>query len=131
VPLPWSGEAPPFGFSPTAATAPPWLPQPASWSSRTASAQEAEETSMLTLYRKALHLRRGESALLGAEFAWLAAADGALAFRRGNDFACLINLGTGPCALPTGAEVLLSSGELVEGQLPTDTAVWLRIETSA
>ena len=29
VPLPWSGDAPPFGFSPAAATGPPWLPQPA------------------------------------------------------------------------------------------------------
>src|SRR4029078_4695662 len=28
VPLPWSGDAPPFGFSPPNATAEPWLPQP-------------------------------------------------------------------------------------------------------
>ena len=82
---------------------------------------------MLTLYRKALHLRRGESALLGREFAWFAAGDGALAFRRGEDFACVINLGAEPIALPAGAELLLSSGDLVDGQLPTDTAAWLRI----
>ena len=31
VPIPWSGDEPPFGFSPDGASAPPWLPQPASW----------------------------------------------------------------------------------------------------
>jgi alpha-glucosidase len=31
VPIPWSGSAPPFGFSPPDAGAPPWLPQPPSW----------------------------------------------------------------------------------------------------
>ena len=31
VPVPWSGDAPPYGFSPAGATAPPWLPQPAGW----------------------------------------------------------------------------------------------------
>ena len=28
VPLPWSGDAPPFGFGPSGT---PWLPQPAAW----------------------------------------------------------------------------------------------------
>ena len=28
VPLPWSGDAAPFGFSPDGAGAPPWLRQP-------------------------------------------------------------------------------------------------------
>ena len=31
VPLPWSGAAPPYGFSPEGATRQPWLPQPADW----------------------------------------------------------------------------------------------------
>ena len=35
VPLPWSGDEQPFGFS----TATPWLPQPAEWKDRTAQAQ--------------------------------------------------------------------------------------------
>ena len=28
VPIPWAGDAPPFGFSPADAAADPWLPQP-------------------------------------------------------------------------------------------------------
>ncbi|HJP79804.1 MAG TPA: glycoside hydrolase family 13 protein [Pseudonocardiaceae bacterium] len=127
VPMPWSGSAPPFGFSPDSATAPPWLPQPAHWATRTAAALEADEDSMLSLYRKALHLRRGEPALLGAEFGWFPGPDGALAFRRGTDFVCVINLGTEPVVLPAGAEVLLSSGDLVDGRLAADTGAWLRI----
>jgi alpha-glucosidase len=130
VPIPWSGTESPFGFSPATATAPPWLPQPAHWAARTAAALDGDENSMLALYRRALHLRRGEPALLGAEFAWFPAGDGALAFRRGEDFACVINLGPGPLALPGGAEVLLASGALVDGDLPTDTAVWLRMNPS-
>jgi alpha-glucosidase len=130
VPIPWSGTESPFGFSPATATAPPWLPQPAHWAARTAAALDGDENSMLALYRRALHLRRGESALLGAEFAWFPAGDGALAFRRGEDFACVINLGPEPLALPGGAEVLLASGALVDGDLPTDTAVWLRMKPS-
>jgi alpha-glucosidase len=30
-------------------------------------------------------------------------------------------------ALPAGAEVLVASGPLSDGKLPTDTAVWLRL----
>ena len=40
VPIPWSGEEPPFGFSPADATAQPWLPQPPSWRGQTAADQE-------------------------------------------------------------------------------------------
>ncbi|MDX6413811.1 MAG: alpha-glucosidase, partial [Gaiellaceae bacterium] len=60
VPLPWDGGAPPFGFSPAAATAEPWLPQPPSWGELTAARQEERDDSMLALYREALRLRRSE-----------------------------------------------------------------------
>ena len=39
VPLPWSGDAPPFGFGPAGE---PWLPQPADWDALTAERQAAE-----------------------------------------------------------------------------------------
>ncbi|HEY3407308.1 MAG TPA: hypothetical protein VGK53_03960 [Propionicimonas sp.] len=38
-----------------------------------------------------------------------------------------MNLGAEPVALPQGATLLLASTELIEGQLPSDTAVWLAI----
>ena len=52
VPIPWSGEAPPFGFSPPNASAPPWLPQPVAWRELTVEAETGDECSMLELYRR-------------------------------------------------------------------------------
>ncbi|MDP9117004.1 MAG: glycoside hydrolase family 13 protein, partial [Actinomycetota bacterium] len=51
VPMPWSGAAPPYGFSDTAAT---WLPMPGDWAPLTAAAQEADPGSTLSLYRRAI-----------------------------------------------------------------------------
>ncbi len=39
VPLPWSGDRAPFGFSPDGATGEPWLRQPSGWASLTVEAQ--------------------------------------------------------------------------------------------
>ncbi len=38
VPLPWSGTAAPFGFSPAGSTGRPWLTQPAHWAGLTVEA---------------------------------------------------------------------------------------------
>jgi alpha-glucosidase len=121
VPLPWSGGAPPFGF--TAAGQPTWLPQPVEWSALTVEAQAADPASMLSLYREALRIRRAE--LPGRPMRWLPSAPGVLAFTRGDAFACVVNLGPDPVPLPPG-ELLLASGEPTGGRLPTDTAAWLR-----
>jgi len=127
VPLPWSGERAPFGFSPEGATAAPWLPQPAAWAGHTARAQQGDPSSVLELYRAALGIRRSEPALAGEEFGWQPAPDGVLAFTRAPGFTCLVNLGAEAIGLPQHAEVLLASGPLTEaGLLPGDTAVWLR-----
>jgi alpha-glucosidase len=121
VPLPWSGTAPPYG-----AAAPGWLPQPAGWAQWTVQAQRDDPSSMLNLYRRALALRRVEPGLGDGPMAWLDAPGNVLAFRRGGDFACVVNLSGGPVDLPAG-EVLLASGELDGARLPVDTAVWLRL----
>ncbi|SDP39741.1 alpha-glucosidase [Klenkia soli] len=118
VPLPWSGSAPPFGFGADH----PWLPQPASWAELTAAAQEGDPASTLQLYRAALALRRAR--LTDEQFGW---DDGTpadvLSFGRGAGFRCVVNLGPDPA--PLAGEVLLASGPLVDGRLPTDTAAWL------
>ncbi len=57
VPLPWSGDSPPYGFSPDGAAAEPWLPQPPDWAPLTADAETADAGSMLSLYRSALRMR--------------------------------------------------------------------------
>jgi alpha-glucosidase len=127
VPLPWSGTRAPYGFSPADSTAAPWLPQPASWAGFTASAQDGVPGSMLSLYRRALRLRRAESALGAGTLRWRAdAAPGVLAFDRGPGFTCVVNLSTVAVDLPAHEEVLLTSIPLEGGRLPTDAAAWLR-----
>lgn len=125
VPLPWSGDAPPYGFSPPGATATPWLPQPADWASVTVAAEDADPASTLNLYRDALRLRA--TTLVDAPgLEWVTTPAGVVAFTRG-DLGCWVNSGAGPVALPTDVTVLLASGPLGDGPvLPPDTAVWLR-----
>ena len=126
VPLPWSGDAPPFGFSPSTATAPPWLPQPEAWKRFTAAAQRGDPESMLELYRAALRIRRRHPALGDRTLRWLDAPPDMLAFARDPGFLCLVNLSTQPVPVPAGARVLLASSPLTAGRaLPADAAAWL------
>jgi alpha-glucosidase len=125
VPIPWSGQAPPFGFSPDNATAPPWLPQPASWRALTVAAQTGDADSMLELYRSALHIRRGQPALGDGVLRWLEMPDGALAFEREPGFVCLVNLSRAPVPAPAGARMLLASGPVTDDRrVPVDTTAW-------
>ncbi|GIG22907.1 alpha-glucosidase [Cellulomonas chitinilytica] len=127
VPLPWSGTAAPYGFSPDGATGEPWLPQPAAWAGFTVEAQEADPHSMLHLYRAALAARRAEPSLGDGSLTWVDAPDGVLAFARG-DVVCVVNLGTSAVELPAHLDVLLTSDPLEAGLLPRDTTAWLRTE---
>lgn len=122
VPLPWSGTAPPYGFS---AGADPWLPMPAHWAELTVEAQDADPDSTLNLYRRALALRRTLPDLRTDAFAWDPADGGdVLAFRRGGVLV-VVNFGTEPVDLPAG-EVLVASEPPVAGRLGPDAAAWLR-----
>jgi len=127
VPIPWSGTAPPFGFSPAGAAAAPWLPQPASWRDRTVEAESNDPDSMLALYRRALRQRRGRPELGDGPFAWLPGPDRVLVFSRGQDatFACVVNLSDEPVALPVTGAVVLTSGPLDGDRLPPDTSAWV------
>ena len=71
VPLPWSGEESPFGFSPAVGTGLTWLPQPESWSELTVQAQETDPNSMLALYKEMLRLRAAHPALGGGALEWV------------------------------------------------------------
>ncbi len=102
VPFPWSGERPPFGFSPAGTAT--WLPVPSAWRSLTAEAQDADRSSMLSLYRRALALRR-------------------VAREDGTDLVVDVNIGEPARPLPAGAVLLASTDEPLHGLLPTDTAV--------
>ncbi len=129
VPLPWSGDRPPYGFSadPTSGTAgaPPWLPQPDDWAALTAEAQAGDEGSMLELYRAALALRRATPELGDGDLFWLDLPEGVLGFTRDAAVACVVNVSAAHAELPAGYDVLLASDDLVDGGLPAATSAWL------
>jgi alpha-glucosidase len=119
VPLPWSGDAPPFGFS----TDRSWLPQPAGWNTMTVEAEQNDPESMHSLYRSALAIRHER--LGDGTMAWLPLGDGVLAFTRQSGVICVVNLSSEPVRLPPHESVLLTSGPIDGDLLPTDTAAWL------
>jgi alpha-glucosidase len=132
VPIPWSGDAPPFGFGPGSGQ--PWLPQPADWAALTVQRQEADASSMLALYRSALALRRDLPALGDGTMTWIdtsGSGDEVLAFHREPGFVCVVNVGEAPAAPPDavrGATLLLASDPLPEdGNLPGVTAAWFAV----
>ena len=118
VPLPWSRSGPSFGFGEDGS----WLPQPEDWAELSVESQEGVEDSTLELYRRAIRIRnerlRGDQDLV-----WIENSPKVMAFRRTDGLMCLVNFGSSPVALPEG-EVLLSSGPLKSGLVPSDTAVW-------
>lgn len=126
VPLPWSGQEPPFGFSAPGATRQPWLPQPKEWRDLTVEAESGSADSMLELYRTALRIRRTEPALGDGPMRWLPSADGVLTFDRGGSVCCVANISDAPVDLPAHATVILASGPVTSNRLPPDTSIWLR-----
>jgi alpha-glucosidase len=118
VPIPWSGDAPPYGYG-----GEPWLPQPADWAALTVEAQETDPVSMLNLYRTALRIRGDK--LGDGTITWLPLGDEVLAFTRESGLTCVVNLGAEPVPLPEHRQVCLASGPVDGGLLPSDTAVWL------
>jgi alpha-glucosidase len=140
VPLPWSGDEPPYGFSPPGAE-PAWLPAPASWRTLTVATQAGDPASTLELYRAALRIRRTHPALAGGPAApagadglsWLAAEPGVLAFTRAGtagsaSVTCVVNLTGGPVEVPRYGTPVVSSAPLAESAdgvtLPVDAAAW-------
>ncbi|HEY2543368.1 MAG TPA: alpha-amylase family glycosyl hydrolase [Gaiellaceae bacterium] len=122
IPIPWSGETPPYGFSPDGVRT--WLDQPDGWAELTVEAESNDPGSMLSLYRAGLRLRK--QAPWGAgEFRWIPFDGEVVAFARGDAFTCLVNFGPEPVALPPGADVLIASNDLEGGAVPQDTTVWL------
>jgi alpha-glucosidase len=120
VPIPWAGDRPPYGFGP--GTEQPWIPQPPDWARLTVEAQEADPDSTLAFYRRALALRREHASGLGDDVA-VDVTDDVLTLRRG-PLTVVLNCGKGPIPLPPG-ELVIASGA-VDGEVPPDTAVWLR-----
>jgi alpha-glucosidase len=126
VPIPWSGTETPFGFGPAGSV--PWLPQPAAWEELSVAAQDTDPASTLSMYRRALEIRRTDEGLRGDAFAWLTEPDGALHFERGSGFRCLVNVSGRPIALPAASTLLVrSDAPTAAGDpLPPGAAAWYR-----
>ena len=123
VPIPWSGTAQPYGFSPDGTR--PWLPQPGAWTALTVERQTGDRESTLSFYRRALAMRRSLRSSLPGSITWLDSPADSLIFARGG-LICVINCGEDPVRLPPHAETLISSGRTDKDLLAPDTAVWLK-----
>ncbi|MEB8336049.1 glycoside hydrolase family 13 protein [Streptomyces endophyticus] len=122
IPLPWTGEAAPFGFSGEPAET--WLPQPEWFAEHTAERAQSDTGSFWHLYRDALHLRRTLAQLGEGPLRWLPSGAQVLAFARGEGLVCAVNFGDTPAPAPAPGTPLLSSGPCPEGVLPPNTAGW-------
>jgi alpha-glucosidase len=125
TPMQW-GPGPKAGFC--GADVEPWLPIAGDAHEVNVLAQRDEPTSLLSLYRALLSLRRTEPALSLGGYATLSAGDGAFAYERRHGrsrFVVALNLGSEPCeaeldgasgvvALGTGGP---SVGERVDGRV--------------
>ena len=132
VPLPWTGERPPFGFSPDDA-APTWLPQPDAWAGLTVEKQLQDAASMLTFYRELLELRRSHPALGGGRLVSISSgADQVIRVVLSADIetsaevVVIINFSPQPVELPAG-EVLIASASLANGSLPAECAAVVQL----
>lgn len=117
VPIPWTTQAPGFGFT----TGDPWLPPPPGWGEMSAQAQTGVEDSPLEITRRALALRRAH--LLHPDFEWLDLDCDAIGFRR-RSVRCYVNFGTSAIPL-LGGRIVHSSGPVVAGSLAPDTEAWV------
>ncbi|GAB2660675.1 glycoside hydrolase family 13 protein [Kribbella swartbergensis] len=118
VPIPWTIDGLSFGFGSGGSH----LVQPKWFGGYSVEAQEGDPDSTLSLYRKALAVRRGLQA--SNSLTWVDGADEVLHFVRPGGWQSITNFGAAPVELPDGA-VVLSSGPLEGDKLPGDTTAWL------
>ena len=131
VPLPWKSESTGgFGFSTNDLLEldQAWLPMSPWMGNFSAESQDGVAGSTLTMYRQVLAIRKLEEGLGDGPMTWIEAGKDVVAFSRPGNFACYINFGAA-IEIPAGAKVLISSGPLEGNSIPTDTAVWLRVNS--
>jgi alpha-glucosidase len=118
VPLPWTVGGLSFGFGSGGSH----LLQPKWFGTYSVEAQEGDADSTLSLYRKALAVRRGLQS--SEDLEWVDGVDWSLHFQRPGGWQSITNFGAAPIELPDGA-VVLSSAPLEGDKLPADTTAWL------
>ncbi len=129
VPLPWSGDASPYGFT----TNTPHLPQPEGWGPVTAEAQKADPASTFSLYKRALAVRKGLESLGDGEMRWVDAGHADIvAFERPGErpVTVLLAMGESDRIVAVDGEILVETGGVTRQadgmlHLPPASAVWL------
>lgn len=119
VPLPWTRTGRSFGFGDGGSH----LPQPLWFALYSVEAENGDPGSTLSMYRRALALRRELQTAESLEWVETGRED-VLRLRRPNGWEVVSNFGTHPFPLPEG-RVLLTSGPLADS-LPGETAIWLK-----
>ncbi|MBC7463867.1 MAG: ABC transporter permease [Actinobacteria bacterium] len=132
VPLPWNGNATPFGFT----EGKPWLPIPQSWAHLSVAAESGVPQSSLELYRRALQVRGSLQSGL-ASFAWTQTPNGSglISYRRGDTYV-IVNTAAHEVSvkLPEDATVILSSIYDLQGRvipaghirIAAHSCIWIR-----
>ena len=134
VPLPWTKTGPSFGFGDGGAH----LPQPKNFGEYSIEAESADPTSPLSIFRKALALRK--TLIAPEEISWHETGDASvLHFSRPNGWNCITNFGRNYYNFDGIGEVIHASGPLAEkgvylvhgvettgNDLPPATTVWVR-----
>ena len=130
VPLPWSGDSAPFGFT----SGNPWLPLQNTWRELTVEKQESDPKSTLNLYRSALSLR-ADHLVNNGEVIWVESpehgskSETLLGFKRGN-VSIYMNLGDKPVEVEITGKLLTVSAGTVDGRdgkvtIPPVSTIWL------
>jgi alpha-glucosidase len=129
VPLPWSGDTTPFGFS----TGKPWLPISQSWKDFTVEHELTDPKSSLHLYKNALELRK--EFLVGAGgITWLESSrhgseeDALLSYSRG-PITVVMNLSDSVQECDAAGKLLIVSGANVDARdgkkvIPARSTAW-------
>ena len=129
VPLPWSGDSTPFGFS----TGKPWLPISQSWKELTVENEKLDPNSSLHLYRNALALR--EAHLTGqGDINWIESpqhgskSETLLCFKRGA-ITVVMNLSNAEQECDVDGKLLVVSGGTVDAHnekkvIPARSCAW-------
>lgn len=140
VPIPWTKDAPSFGFGDNNNS---WLPQPELFGDLAVDQQAGDPDSALELYRTLLRIRR-ERGLGSGSLDFVEPAEptigtddspadesGLLIFDVGSETGTtrvVLNTGTTPWRIPDNARVLVSSWPGVTDSVLTDCAVWLALD---
>ncbi len=135
VPLPWRGDAPPYGFHDTVVSdvmPALWLPPPPGWAEFTVESQSRDASSTLAQYRSMLRLRHAHPGLVDLDnVTWPDVPEGVFALRRSCGFACVVNCTDEEIISPIGGVVLTASDGSVHADngivtLPADTGAWIQ-----